>query len=85
MAPNIPDNDLDLLLSYCNPSPPPPPKAETLEASARNTTLSESSNATDAREALISSLDVQREVNLAIQRVQDLIQQDQVAFSDLTY
>ena len=66
-------------------SPPPPPKAETLEASAKNTTLSESSNATDAREALISSLDVQREVNLAIQRAQDLIQQDQVAFSDLTY
>ena len=80
-APKEPENPP----KYHHLSPPPPCNIEPLEASAQNTTLSESSDETYIEEASQTSSNAQREIDQTIQRVQNSIDLDQPAFDGLTY
>ena len=84
-APNTPDNVLELLLSYQNLPPPPPQEVKPLEALARNTTPSESSDKTYVKDTSQTSSDIQWEVNSAIKRAKNLINTDQITFNSLMY
>ena len=70
---------------YCNLSSPAPREVEPLEALARNTTQSESSDETDIEVVSQTSSDIQREINIMIQRVQNSINLDQPTFDGFTY
>ena len=72
-ASNTPENIQDLPPEYCNISPPPPHLGSYHEASARNTTPSESSDETEVSGASQNSLEIQWEVDTAIQRAQNSI------------
>ena len=72
-APNTPENKQDSPPTYCNIPPPPPRLGGYHEASARNTAPSESSDETEVSGASQNSSEIQREINLTIQRAQDSI------------
>ena len=84
-APNTPNNEPNNPPDYHNILPPPPCEVEPLEASARNTTPSKSSDKSYIEEASQSSSDIQREITQIIQRVQNSINLDQPAFNGLTH
>ena len=84
-APNTPNNKPGNTPEYCNLSSPPPREVEPLEALARNTTQFESSDETDIEVVSQTSSDIQREINIMIQRVQNSINLDQPTFDGFTY